>query len=441
MIGDSARQRQDLAQARAALEQAADSTGRLLALAPDDVLRLKDHASSLEQMVAVLNRMADADDVLALTRELSVLRWRAAARAPQDPALRLQALVGDQWPAAFLVNDPAQAEEGLALLTRVQQGLEGLPADLPGLARARAITLGQTGQAQFTLGRYAEAEQTLRAFFALQPAEHGGVADVRERSENRLLQRLWANTLLAQGQVGPATAVAQQGVASGEGDAQQIRDNLSLAEDLILQRLQLAELLRLGGARQQALEQLALIDAQLTRVGEVSADNVRWHAHTLGSVLALRARLRAPAPPPTGLPPGTAPPPQQPEPALLKAFEAHAQQVARLPAPGGRAPAGPRRVLPLVELLHGDLLQAQGQPAAARQRWQAVVERALPQAQQGQHADMNRLAQALLRLGQPQQARPWIERLQASSWRHPDLVELQRQLAQAERATVLARTP
>jgi serine/threonine-protein kinase len=440
MMGDSARQRQDLGQARAALEQAADTTGRLLALAPDDIKRLQDHATSLERKVPVLTRSEDDTVMLALTREISALRWRAADRAPQDPGLRLQALMGDQWPAAFLVTNPAWAAEGLALLARVQQGLQALPPDLPGLARAQGINLAQTGQALDSLGRYAEAAENLRAFMALQPAEHGAVADVRERSENLVAARQLVSTLLAQGQLGPATVVARQSVARSEADAEMNRDNLALAEQLIQQRTQLAELLRLGGARQQALAQLALIDELLLRVGAVADNNPDWHVHTLGGVLALRAQLHPPAPARPGVPAATAPTEPATDP-LLQAFEAHRLLVQRLQAQGWRPPAQPPRVLLALDLLHGDLLAAHGQPEAARLRWEAAVKRALPAAQQGRPLAMQRLAQAWLRLGQPQQARPWVERLQASSWRHPELATLQQALAEAEQAASVARVP
>lgn len=440
MIGDSARQRQDLAQARAALEQAASTTGRLLALAPDDIQRLQDHASSLEGQVKVLTRSEDTEVLLALTREISALRWRVVAQAPQDAGLRLEAWMGEQWPAAFLATRPALAAEGLALLGRVEQGLQALPPDLPGLAQALGITLGQTGQALYQLGRYDEAAEKLQAFMALQSRPQGAVTDIRDRRDNLVVMREFVDVLLAQGQLGPATALAQQGVALAEADAELTRDNLAVVEELILQRLLLAELLLMGGARPQTLAQLALIDELLLRVGEVPGFNPDWHVHTLGSVLALRARLRAPLPARPGTAADTAPG-AEPADALLQALEAQRLRVQQLQAQGWRPPAHPPRVLLTLDLVQGDLLQESGQPEAARQRWQAVVERALPAAEQGRHLAMQRLAQALLRLGQPQQARPWVERLQASTWRHPELAPLQQELARAERAALLARVP
>ncbi len=101
VVGTSALERMDKTQARCAFEQAADTTARLLALAPNNIQRLQDDASSLQCMVKLVDRDLDAGPALALCWQISALRWRASERAPQDDALRLQALTSDQWPAAL----------------------------------------------------------------------------------------------------------------------------------------------------------------------------------------------------------------------------------------------------------------------------------------------------------------------------------------------------
>jgi tetratricopeptide (TPR) repeat protein len=280
------------------------------------------------------------------------------------------------------------------------------------------------GQALHAAGRYAEAADKLRAFLALQPAQHNAVADVTERGENLAVARTLAQVLLSQGQPGPAAELARQAAASADSDADQSPDNLLLAERAIRHRTLLAEALWLDSGEPAAREahvQLEHIDARLARLGEIPADNTAWHLRTLGEVLALRARLQPQAF-------------QGADPACMVGLQAHAGHVARLDAQGCGLHSHELQVVLAVGLAHGDALLAQGQPAAAAQRWQAVVDRALPAATEGLHRAMQHLALALLRLGQPQPARPWVERLQASTWRHPDLADLQQRLVDAEQA-------
>jgi hypothetical protein len=419
MIGESAQQRMDQPQARAAFEQAASTTGRLLALAPDDIQRIQDHAASLKRMAYLVDTTLDSDAFIALGQQISALLWRAAACAPLDPVLQLQACSGDHWPAAGLLHGD-RATESLALLARTQARLQRLPPDLEGLPRVQAIQLALTGQACHHAGRDAEATVHLQAFLALQPAQHAAVRDITERAENLAAMHILAQAWLNLGQLAPATALARQAAANAESDAEQMPDNLLVTERLIRHRTQLATCLWLCGDGPAARAQLAWLDAALARVGKAPADNKEWHVHRVGAVLALHARM-ASQPPETPVP----------DPAWLAALQTHADHVAALDAQGCRLPQGELLVVLAVGLAHGDALLAQGDSTAARLRWQAVVERALPAATAGGHVAMQHVALALLRLGQAAQARPWVERLQASPWRHPDLAALQHALAAA----------
>jgi len=415
LIGESARQRMDMAQAQRALAQAADTTARLLALAPRDIGRLREHVSSLERLVALHDSTGEEATALGLTRQISALRWRAAAEAPQDLALRFHALEGNQWLAFGLIGKSPSSEEALALLGQTGAALEALPADLDGLPRVRAMNHGLIGQALHMSGRYAEAEAALRAFFAEAQPQPRAATSLLARSEDRVLRRDLARVLLNQGRLAPAIEQAAAVVSSAARDFEESQDNLLVAGQLIQGHTALAELLWLSGQRREALAQWQAIDGGLARVGDVTTENTFWHLSTLGAVLELRLRMQ--------------PRPLQADAPLMAALQAHEANVARADQRGLRLRGQMLRTTLANGLAHGDALLAQGQPEQARQRWHAVAARARPAAQEGAHQAMHHLALAWLRLGQPEQARPWVERLRASPWRHPDLDDLQQRLA------------
>jgi hypothetical protein len=198
-----------------------------------------------------------------------------------------------------------------------------------------------------------------------------------------------------------------------------------LASELIRARLLLTEALWHTGQTEQARQQVAAAEATLQQVGEVEGDAIEWHLRSRGGVLLWRVRLD-PDPPKAAA--------QQ-----VEALQDYAELIARQGSQG-RPPLREGLLNDALALLRtlGDARMAQGDAAAARQHWQAVVRQALPEAQQGSHRPMHELALALLRLEEPEQARAWLARLQASTWRHPDLAVLQRQLGPARPAPQLA---
>jgi len=417
VLGESARQRLDKAQAQRAFDQAADTTGRLLALAPNDIERLREHASSLERLVELQDSSTDKRAPLALARQISSLRRQAAALAPQDPVLRLQAVDGDHWLASALTTTPREAEL-MPLLDQADATLATLPAGLDGLERVRRINQALRGQTLGRLGRYAEAEAALQAYFAEPPSGPQAPASIWHRGEDRLLRRELTFILLNQGKLVEAVAQVRLLEASMDADAPLNRVNRVIAADMIYSRAFIGQVLWLCGAREQARGQLRAIDDLLAKVGEVSPDQGAWHVHTMGLVLALRLLL---APPAAGA-----------DAAMLAALQTHADHVAEAERRGHQLGAVVMALSLNLELAHGDALAARGETGPARQRWQTVAARALAPAQAGGHRAMYHLAQALLRLNQPQEAARWGERLQAEGWRHPDLALLRQRLTSTD---------
>jgi hypothetical protein len=115
-------------------------------------------------------------------------------------------------------------------------------------------------------------------------------------------------------------------------------------------------------------------------------------------------------------------------------LQAYASLVDGLLARGLQLHARERVVALTLGMALGDAWQARGQTAAARQRWEQLVQLAMPATASGHPRLLHYLALAQLRLGQPCLAEPWMRRLEASAWRHPDWRELQRHWAEAAAA-------
>lgn len=422
VIGESARQRMDWAQALRAFEQASQATARLAVLEPDSIPRLEEHVSSLERMVELVVRTHDEKTQQALGRQISDLRWRIVELAPANHALRLQALNGDQWVVS--TSPHGSAEASLALLARGMQVMQGMPPALPGLQRTRAISSGLAGQALMELGRYPEATEAFRQFLALRPALPGGNALV-ERREDRILQRTLAQALLNQGQTGEAVTLLEALLDPIADDLAIAVNHRVLIEERALIRLRLAEALWLHGERVRARAQLTIAEDAVRGMGEVAQEDINWHMRVLGIALGVRWRLYPQAGPADAQ--------------HAAALQALAGQVRQLRAQGTPLRGTLLHTVLALELAQGDALMARGQAEAARQQWQALATHATRPALEGDHLAMHQLALGLLRLGQPQQAQAWVQKLQASAWRHPDLAALQAALEQALRSQTLAQ--
>jgi tetratricopeptide (TPR) repeat protein len=325
-------------------------------------------------------------------------------------------LNGDQWVVS--TSPYGSAEASLALLARGQQVMQGMPPSLPGLQRTRALSSGLAGQALMELGRYAEASDAFRQFLALRPVPPAGTT-LKELREDSILQRNLARALLNQARTEEAAALLEA-LLDQITDDQTIEVNpLVLDEERTMTRLLLAEVLWLHGERERARKQLAAAEEELRRTGKVAQEDINWNVRLMGNALHVRWRLYPPAP--------------AVDAQYAAALQALVEQASQLRAEATSLRRPVLHTVLALELAQGDTLMAQGQTEAARQQWQALATHARPPALEGDHWAMHQLALALLRLGQPQQAQAWVQKLQASAWRHPDLAALQAALDQALR--------
>ena len=426
VVAETARLRMDSAQAQLGFDQASATTAQLLARAPDSIPRLQDHADSLGKLQEMAVARGDSSAALQFNQQAASLLHRAAALAPEQPALRLQAIASDQA-VAYSLARAGRADDALQLLAQARQAARGLPASLPELAREQADNQLTTGLALVALGRYPQAVLAFQACLTLMDSSPTLQTDVWQRQQRAVVQRSIGRALLNQGQLGAAEQVARQLLAQREAESAlaggQPNDAVRVSE-VNNDRLLLIEALWHRGQADEARRVLAQAEASAAQASGIDPGHVEWHLRTRGALLALRLRLLDDVPAPAS--------------ADAQALQGLVVQVDRL-AHQGRALQGLALLAALdLGLALGDLQARAGQADAAQQQWQAVLRRALPAAQQGFPPAMQQLAQAQLRLGQVAQARTWTERLLATTYRHPDVASLQQQLARAGAAPVTA---
>ncbi len=417
LVAETARLRLDNVQAQRGFEQAAHTTALLLQRSPQQVQRLQEHAASLMKLDEMAVVRSDTEAALNLSRDVSRLLHRAADLAPEQPELRLKALASDHGVAYALTRD-GQPLPALQVLEAARKAALLLPPDLPQLLREQADNRLTASLALTALGRHGDAATAARHCVALMDRLPELTTDAWLRRVQRMATRVLIRALLNQGELQAAEQTAQRLVAASWGEGGLLELDPSLEHDNTRDRLILAEALWARGQLDAAQTQWARAAAQTARRDNVHTDHADWHLGLKGELLALQRRLQQ-----------TPPTPESAQGQALQRLLTKAQQFEAR----GRTLHG-RPLLSALQagLTMGEAQQHAGNAAVARSHWQTVVQRAHPAAQAGFAPAAQQLAQALLRLGDNTAARGWLERLQASDYRHPDLAALQHQLAAAE---------
>jgi len=409
VIGDAARHQLNRVQAQRAFDAAARTTAHLLALAPNDLARIDEHVISLEKVEEMAEVRGDNAQALALHRELSALRHRAAAGAPGDPDLQGKAIAQDRN-VAYSLTRAWQPAAALHLLDTADAALAKLPATLPDMALAWADTHLTRGLALTVLGRYQAAVLAFDNCARLM----GGLPDLHtnilRRFDRAIARQALAGAQLQRGDTAAAVATLRQALADGVSESAQDAHNYNVIGLEVTSRRMLADALWRSGQRQAARDQLHSAWELTEQVQGIDADDVEWHLKTRGALLALRLRLL----------PRTA--------ADLPAMQAVLAKVTAREAAGHTLQGTILQTALELGLLLGDALDQAGQPAAARAQWLALVQRAQPAAVVGFPPAMSLLAQAQVRLGDTTGARHWLNTLQAGEYRHPDIADLARRL-------------
>ena len=406
LIGEIADRRGQTAEARQRFGEAARSTAELLARAPGDAQRVFDHAQS-EFWVAQAEWRSGRFDAARQGFE----RYRALALQlrrldPQRADWQLEEAYADQN-LGVLDYEQQRPRQALAHWMRAQQLFEPPATGAGATAAARAelsTNLGWIARAHEDLGEPALAVDALGAKIALlQPRAQAG-EDRPGQYQRGLAHNDRSRLLLLTGQ--RAAALAEAGLALRELQPLVALDASNAEWRAALAFARVAQAEALAALRQRDEAALALQAADIA--GQLSGP---LPATTGPRDIALRARWLAAGATVSGVD------------RVPLAPMAEVLDRALATDPAGRALGGSRRrLLAHMALQLGDALAAQGQPEAARQRWQqaarllgATVEEPLTQALR---------AQLLLRQGQAQEALTLADSLSSGPLRHPLYLDL-----------------
>ncbi|MBX3618661.1 MAG: toll/interleukin-1 receptor domain-containing protein [Rhizobacter sp.] len=408
LIGEIRDLRGQPAEAQKAFEQAAETTGRLLAQSPNDGQRIFDHAQSVFWVGYAAWKRADGRTAEANFNEYLALAQRLVALDPAN--LDWRAEVAFAHANLGLVQlGTGRSAVALHSLEFAGDSLTALVADRPDLSFELARNLGWRAAAHQELGDYEAALRSQRAQLAIYRALPGA-------DKNRTAQRGIVNSLdniarfeLALGRAGEA----QRSV----GEAIQVADTLLVADpknmlwrnDACVARLLLTEVLSLSRGSAQARQELTAASSCDKQVKAAASLGPRQATSFAARKLRLQLALADP----------------KTQQAILNEARAFL-----LDATGKLRADAPERTKLAIDLagLAVSIGQAADPQSAGIEAWSLVVKLLEPYASSADGAVLTPLAQAYAQLGHSDKAIALAARIKASSYRHPVYVEFERQL-------------
>jgi tetratricopeptide (TPR) repeat protein len=416
LIGDLAQQRGRLDEAERDFRQAADSTAALLRRHPGDGQRIFDHAQS-EYWVGyaqyMRGRLTDAE---ASFRRYLALADRLNAIAPDNLDWQLEHVYAATNVATVLL-DSGRAAEALALVEPAERTMTAIARVRPDEAFDLATIIGWVMRAQEGLGRYDDAVESVKRKVAAARRAPNADTDASVQEVLATASSEFARLSLAQGRRDEADGYLRDALAQCDALVARDPSNLDWLYEATLARARLAEAFLdrgdVDGAR--AIDRRMRADsARLLAAPRPKRD---WRIELPSWNGLLQARLAR----------------DDAQRAAAAATLRSALADARIAA-GGELAAGNINVITRAGIAFGDILQREGRAQEASAAWTAAAARNAPLARRGDAPAMTSQAMLSLRLGRPQEARAWADRVQATSYRHPAFIELEDQLGAARTA-------
>ena len=418
MIGDLAQQRGHFDEAVRDFQQAADTTSRLLKEHPDDPQRIFDQSQS-EYYVGFVQwyrgRLYDAEAAFRRYQEMAA---RMNAAKPGDHDWQLED-VFSKTNVGIVLSQLGRADEALPLLAQARAEIAQIAHVHPEDAVSEGNTIGWEAFANITLGRYEEAihaenDKVAAALRAPNADKDQGsqflVADAHQEI---------GNCLRDLGHLDEATEATRR--ALDELQLLNARDpgKVNTINEIVGAQITLAELLVATGDRENAREQLRQASARLATLMARPTPKLDWRLGRTGRLLVLRGRLAES---------------DEERAATVVALAAFLADVRLYESQGGMLPQGDAIVFASAGLVYGDLLTHAGRGNQAREAWQAAASRVRPIAERLIPAAMTQLGQLDLRLGGPQDARAWADKVGRTTYRHPAFADLQQRLGPTQQA-------
>ena len=418
LIGDPAEQRGKLDEAQSDFRQAADTTSELLKRNPDDGQRIFDQSQSEFYLGYLQWRRGHLHEAEAAFRRYEAMADRMNQVAPQNHDWQLEKVFAQQNVAIVLI-DLGRGSDALEMSKKARAAVEAIVRTHPEDAVSVANTIGWSARAETALGHDVEAIADEDAKIAAAQRIPGYDKDQEARflvANGHAENARWLRNL---GRSDEALAMARTGAAELQVLATLDPSNLNLASELAGAQATLGDVLADHGDLAGARAQYAAIVEPLARLMARKIIKRAWRITQTAHALELRARVAAT---PAERASATA------------ALEAYMADLVRFEQEGSEVAVPDLIGAGGVGLQLGDLQARAGRADAAKATWQAAARRLRPVAEQLNPAAMTLLAAADLRLGSPQDARAWADRVRGTTYRHPAFADLQQQLGQAQTA-------
>ena len=423
MIGDLAQQRGKFEEAERDFRQAADTTSRLLKEHPDDPQRIFDQSQSEFYVGYVQWSRGRLQDAEAAFRRYQDMAQRMNVAKPGDHNWQLEDVFA-KTNVGIVLSELGQADEALPLLTQARAEIAQIARRHPEDALSEGNVIGWNAFADIMLGRDTEAiraenDKVAAALRAPNADKDRGVQSLVADAHHEI-----ANSLRNLGRLDEAVESARRALDELKTLNAQDPTNIGTVNEIVGTQATLAELLTADGDREQAREQLRQASAGLTTLMLRPMPKRDWRLGQTAHILELRGRLANS---------------DDERAAATTALKEFLADVRRYESEGSTLPQHDAVLVAAAGLAYGDLLAQAGRVDEAGQAWQSAANRVRAIADRFVPAAMTQLAQLDLRLGSPQDARTWADRVVRTTYRHPAFADLQKQLGQAQQAGETSR--
>jgi eukaryotic-like serine/threonine-protein kinase len=407
LVAQIAEQAGRLDEAAQRFADAAASTGELLARHPGDAEHLFNHAQSEYWVGFIARRRGLREPAEAAFQRYHALALQLARQAPDNLDWRIEVAYASQN-LGVMQLEAGRADQALVAFGETLQAWQAVVPARPAMSMELANALGWASKAH-------EARRDLGAALAAQRSKLEALARVPDADRDREAQYLAGiahydigRLALAQGEAGAALDSVRASRRLFETLVQLDPDNKDWLAQLCSALASEAELQFGTPAGDATLAQLRRLSTSLLSAPQ---RKVRWWLILQGRMLTLQARRDAPG--------------------SVDELQGWLAEVARFESSGQSLDAEQARTAAAAGLVLGDALRRAGRTEAGLQAWEAATRRLQPGLQRQDLPAILLSARLAWRRGEVQEAGKSAEKLASIPYRHPDLLILREELAQA----------
>jgi eukaryotic-like serine/threonine-protein kinase len=408
MMGEIAEKRGKLDEADQLFRQAAASTGELLARHPDQGAVVFEHAQSAYWVGFIARRRGQMEEAQQQFQRYLQLAERLSQLDPSNLDWLTERAFAQQN-LGVLALDQGRARAALDEFRRTDASWRSVVEQRPELYLEQANTLGWIARANFMLGDYAAA-------LATETQRVTALNKMPDTADNREVQARLATSQhqisrmhFFLGQAPQALAWAEKAAALQETLVSRDTENLYWLDMLSAIRLGLLEVRSSLGQQAQARALAARLQTDIARLVQADPDKLDWQCLFRGQLLALQAHMDGPK--------------------EIEPLQRYLQEMQAIERSSKTFSADQRLVIGKAALLLGRLVAATPEAAAqAAQHWRTAEKYLRPAGSPPDAQSMTLHAQTRFLLGSPEEARVLAEKVAATTYRHPDYVELQQLL-------------